>query len=111
MSGSTLDIDSSDSSLSHEDAELALGPRVVLVSLNDNNYDAEDAIKTVLETPANSGTTLTVPKNKVNDFNKAVKAHLVCQSRRVIEGSGWISFWYRNEPYMRPALSRSLSLP
>ena len=36
----------------------------------DNNYDAEDAIKTVLETPANSGTTLIVPKNKVNDFNK-----------------------------------------
>lgn len=103
---------SSDLSLSFEDAQRSFGPHVIFTIVpEDNNYNAEDAVNSISQAPANTVAVFEVPKNKVNDFTKAVKTYLTCQSRRVIEKAGRVSFWRGKEPYMRPVLSRSLSLP
>ncbi|KAL5533922.1 hypothetical protein ACEPAG_382 [Sanghuangporus baumii] len=101
-----------------EDAELILGRNVTLSIIpSDDAFDAREAVETLSSAPTNSNrstnttTTICVPHNKVASFKEALHEHLVRRSRRVVERAGRIAFWRGNEPFMRPVLSRSLSLP
>ncbi|KAL5494936.1 hypothetical protein ACEPAI_398 [Sanghuangporus weigelae] len=101
-----------------EDAELILGRNVAFtITPSDDAFDVQEVVETLSNAPANSSrstnttTTICVPRNKVASFNEALREHLVRRSRRVVERAGRIAFWRGKEPFMRPVLSRSLSLP
>ncbi|KAL5519284.1 hypothetical protein ACEPAH_967 [Sanghuangporus vaninii] len=111
-----IPVDGNQSAL--EDAELILGRNVAFSIIpSDDAFDVQEVVETLSNAPANSNrstnatTTICVPRNKVASFNEALREHLVRRSRRVVERAGRIAFWRGKEPFMRPVLSRSLSLP
>ncbi|KAH8119868.1 hypothetical protein DFH11DRAFT_13076 [Phellopilus nigrolimitatus] len=98
-----------------EDARLVLGTNVSFtIGPEDELFSAQEVVDALTRTPVDSdapATTVVIPKNKVSELVKALKEYIDRPSQQVVERDGYVAFWKKNEPFIRPVLRRSLSLP